>query len=83
MKKLHEYNFKSQLVIFSDIKNTVAKNLEIKDLYYSRKGERPSRPGLIQKKDSITWCLSYQRKSIQMPCSKSSNVVLSQMREYL
>uniref|UniRef100_A0A7V4CMP5 Uncharacterized protein n=1 Tax=Fervidobacterium pennivorans TaxID=93466 RepID=A0A7V4CMP5_FERPE len=50
MKKLYEYNFKSQLVIFSDIKNTVAKNLGIKDLYYSRKGERPSRPGLIQKK---------------------------------
>jgi hypothetical protein len=50
MKKLHEYNFKSQLVIFSDIKNTVAKNLGIKDLYYSHKGERPSRPGLIQKK---------------------------------
>jgi len=50
MKKLHQYNFKSQLVIFSDLKNTVAKDLGIKGLYYSHKGERPSRPGLIQKK---------------------------------
>jgi hypothetical protein len=50
MKKLYEHNFKSKLVVFLDVKKTVAKDLGIKDLYYSHEGERFSRPGLIQEK---------------------------------
>lgn len=50
MKKLYQYNFKSKLVVFLDVKNTVAKDLGIKDLYYSHEGERSSRPGLMQEK---------------------------------
>ncbi|QAV33181.1 hypothetical protein SAMN04488510_12721 [Fervidobacterium changbaicum] len=48
MKKLEKYNFKSQLVIFHDIKRTAASFLNKPDLYKSKEGERTTRPGVVQ-----------------------------------
>lgn len=48
MKELSQHNFKSQLVVFLNIK-TVGRYLNEPDLYASKEGERKSRPGVLQK----------------------------------